>query len=80
MGRRGQFGHWRNIVLKRLREKLFGESAPRWYSGHELRKYLESENYSEEISEQLSMRYAANLQAAFNKGWSLGQRAERMRK
>jgi len=51
-----------------------GSPAPIWYTSDELYHYLRIQNYAQNIAEELSVKYAENLQKAFAKGWSMGER------
>jgi hypothetical protein len=42
---------------------------PNWYTKEDLYNDLRRNNYSEEIAEELSQKYADDLQHAFTKGW-----------
>lgn len=54
-------------------------TAPKWYSAEEMLHYLQRQKYSDEIADELSVKYAENLQRAFNKGFELGLRVVRQR-
>lgn len=51
-------------------EKLFTE----WYSAPEIQQWLISQNYSKDIAEELSTKWANDLQGAFNKGYEKATR------
>jgi len=52
--------------------------APQWYTAEELRHWLRHwlrrHDYAPVIADELSAQYAENLQAAFAKGYEIGQR------
>jgi hypothetical protein len=53
-----------------LQEELVRLKAGKfsWYSKDEIYHFLKGENYSHEIAEELSLKWAESLQGAFNKG------------
>ena len=55
-------------------------SAPLWYTPEEIRHYLQRSNYAPGIADELAADYATNLQKAFEKGFSMGQRQARNEK
>lgn len=48
--------------------------APKWYNKDEMYNHLRNERYSHEIAEELSERWAKDLQLSFEKGWGKASR------
>jgi len=67
----------KNLLTSLL--KLFRRSkVPRWYSKTEMYDWLRRHHYSEQIANELAEAYATNLQAAYEKGFYVGQRTAKM--
>jgi len=55
-------------MYKAGRASKFHVFLEEWYDPKEMRRYLKSLNYSDEIADELCEAYAKNLNLAYNKG------------
>lgn len=64
-----------SVIIREGKDKPKEEAKANWYTPEEMRRYLKSQNYSDDIAEELCNTYADNLTLAFEKGKSK-QRAD----
>jgi len=62
-----------DVLKNYVYERFEADKKPDWYQADELFAWLRRNGYAHEVAEKISVDYAKNLNAAYNKGAASGQ-------